>query len=83
VRAITEEVYTRIGSQLGTHSLCRAVASIAAGVAAGLGVQAEVVFDQSYVERGDRSPHYWLRFSDGSRLDAWQTRTVRLRPAEP
>jgi hypothetical protein len=48
---------------------------------AALGVEATLVFDPDYTERGDRSPHYWLLFADGSRLDAWQSREIRLRPA--
>jgi hypothetical protein len=81
VRNITAEVYVAIAPQLGVHSICRAVASIAAGVAAALGVEATMVFDPDYTERGDCSPHFLLVFADGSRLDAWQSREVRLRPA--
>jgi hypothetical protein len=81
VRNITAEVYATIAPELGVHSICRAVASIAAGVAAALGIEATLVFDPDYSERGDRSPHFWLAFKDGSRLDAWQSRDVRLRSA--
>jgi hypothetical protein len=48
VRNITAEVYAVIAPQLGVHSICRAVASIAAGAAAALGVEAELVFEADY-----------------------------------
>jgi hypothetical protein len=81
VRNITAEVYATIAPELGVHSLCREVACIGAGVAAALGIEATLVFDPDYVERGDRSPHFWLQLADGSKVDAWQSRDVRLRPA--
>jgi hypothetical protein len=68
---LAAELYERVGPMLGCHVLCREFALLTLGVAAGMGVQAELRCDAT---------HFYVRFRDGSRSENWFT-NIRLVPS--
>jgi hypothetical protein len=67
---LAAELYERVAPQLGCHVLCREFALLTLGVAAGMGIEAELRCDAT---------HFSVRFSDGSRSENyWQN--IRLVP---
>jgi hypothetical protein len=66
---LVEQIYREIGPSLGTHSECRTIACIVAGVTAAWQLPARVEFIPDYVDPdGQRTPHFQVVFEDDSRL---------------
>jgi hypothetical protein len=67
---LAAELYERVGPMLSCHVLCREFALLVLGVAAGMGIEAELKCEAT---------HFFVQFSDGSRSENyWQN--VRLVP---
>jgi hypothetical protein len=82
VRDIAEQTYYSLGPILGVHSVCRLFMVAATAAARALGVPCDPAFEPDYREDGQRTPHFWLEFQDGSRLDLWLGQVRLLPPAQ-